>query len=83
MAAAGSTVSGKVLANMNKYMNIIAEKNGVPYVTLNNGVEMPQLGLGTFAQPSNEVCRNSVLAALNAGFRHIDTAHGYNDERGE
>lgn len=54
----------------------------VPRVTLNNGVELPRLGLGTFAQPSNEVCRASVLAALNAGFRHIDTAHGYNDERG-
>lgn len=64
------------------YLSINHVDAGVPYVKLNNGVEMPRFGIGTFAQPSNEVCRNSVLAALNAGYRHIDTAHAYNDERG-
>lgn len=55
---------------------------GVPMVTLNNGVEMPRFGLGTFMQPSDEVCEQSCLAALKAGYRHIDTAHAYNDEAG-
>lgn len=82
LAMAGTAVSNKAFSNMNEWMQIADVMNDVPRVKLNNGVEMPRLGLGTFAQPSNEVCRNSVLAALNAGFRHIDTAHGYNDERG-
>lgn len=41
---------------------------------------MPQLGLGTFLQPSDSVCEQSCLTALKAGYRHIDTAHAYNDE---
>lgn len=53
-----------------------------PAVTLNNGIQMPQFGLGTYAQPSNEVARESVLTALRMGYRHIDTAHAYNDEEG-
>lgn len=55
---------------------------GVPVVTLNNGAEMPRFGIGTFMQPSDEVCEQSCLTALKAGYRHIDTAHAYGDERG-
>lgn len=51
-------------------------------VKLNNGVLMPRFGLGTFLQGSDEVCRQSCLTALRAGYRHIDTAHAYDDERG-
>ena len=54
----------------------------VPLLTLNNGTQMPQFGIGTFNQGSDEVCYNSVLAALRAGYRHIDTAHAYLDKRG-
>lgn len=54
----------------------------VPVVKLNNGVLMPRLGLGTFQQGSDEVCRQSCLTALQVGYRHIDTAHAYDDERG-
>lgn len=54
----------------------------VPMVQLNNGIRMPQFGLGTFLQPSDEVCEQSCLTALRSGYRHIDTAHAYNDERG-
>ena len=54
----------------------------VPVVKLNNGVLMPRLGLGTFQQESDEVCRQSCLTALQVGYRHIDTAHAYDDERG-
>jgi len=56
---------------------------GVPYVetiTLNNGVEMPALGLGVFQTPSDET-RDAVRAALDAGYRHIDTAAAYGNER--
>lgn len=54
----------------------------VPMIQLNNGVLMPQFGLGTFMQPSDAICKQSCLTALKAGYRHIDTAHAYNDERG-
>ena len=53
-----------------------------PMVRLGNGVEMPQFGIGTFNVPSNEACKDAVLTALRAGYRHIDTAHAYMDERG-
>lgn len=51
-------------------------------ITLNNGLQMPQLGLGTFNVPDDETAKEAVKAALAAGFRSIDTAHAYNDERG-
>ena len=54
----------------------------VPFVTLNNGLRMPQLGLGTYNQGSNETAYRSMLAALRAGYRKVDTAHLYNDEEG-
>jgi diketogulonate reductase-like aldo/keto reductase len=53
----------------------------VPYVKLNNGIEMPQFGLGTFAA-SNEDCRQACLVALKKGYRHFDTAHAYGNESG-
>jgi diketogulonate reductase-like aldo/keto reductase len=52
----------------------------VETVTLNNGVEMPALGLGVFQTPSDET-RDAVRAALDAGYRHIDTAAAYGNER--
>lgn len=66
-------------------MSASAQKTGtanVPYLTLSNGVEMPQFGLGTFMIPTNEVCKDAVLTALRDGYRHIDTAHAYMDEQG-
>lgn len=48
-------------------------------VTLNNGVEMPVLGFGTW-QVKGEVCTEVVKTALGAGFRHIDTASIYRNE---
>lgn len=50
-------------------------------MTLNNGVSMPRLGLGTW-QMSNGEAEKSVLTALEVGYRGIDTAKGYNNERG-
>ncbi len=48
-------------------------------ITLNNGVEMPVLGFGTFLM-NGPVCEDSVLAALHAGYRMIDTAEAYGNE---
>lgn len=48
-------------------------------VTLNNGIEMPMLGFGTFLT-SEETCEQSVLAALQAKVRLIDTAAAYGNE---
>lgn len=59
-----------------------ATKAHLPLVQLNNGLLMPRFGLGTFLQPSDEVCEQSCLTALKAGYRHIDTAHAYQNERG-
>ncbi|SEU05381.1 Aldo/keto reductase [Lacrimispora sphenoides] len=49
------------------------------YVTLSNGVKMPKLGFGVF-QISKEDCEKCVLDAINAGYRHIDTAQSYFNE---
>jgi diketogulonate reductase-like aldo/keto reductase len=51
-----------------------------PALTLNNGVELPGLGLGVFQTPPDET-RAAVTAALQQGYRHIDTAAAYGNER--
>src|SRR5436190_2248070 len=48
--------------------------------TLNNGVGMPAVGFGVFQTPPDET-RAAVTAALAAGYRHIDTAAAYGNER--
>jgi diketogulonate reductase-like aldo/keto reductase len=53
----------------------------VPNIILNNGVEMPPIGLGVFQTPPDET-RSAVAAALDGGYRHIDTAAAYDNERG-
>ena len=51
-----------------------------PTVTLNNGVEIPQLGFGVFkVKPTETVF--AVTTALRVGYRHIDTAEMYGDEK--
>jgi diketogulonate reductase-like aldo/keto reductase len=49
-------------------------------VTLNNGVLMPTLGLGVFQVEDARVCERSVLDAIEAGYRLIDTAAAYLNE---
>ena len=53
----------------------------VPTITLNNGVTMPALGFGVFQTPPDET-RIVVAEALRVGYRHIDTAAAYGNERG-
>jgi diketogulonate reductase-like aldo/keto reductase len=47
---------------------------------LSNGVEIPCIGFGTWQTPDGEVGVSSVLSAIEAGYRHIDTAQGYGNE---
>jgi 2,5-diketo-D-gluconate reductase A len=52
----------------------------IPDVTLNNGQQIPQLGFGVFLiEPQDTVA--AVSAALEAGYRHIDTAEEYGNEK--
>jgi diketogulonate reductase-like aldo/keto reductase len=51
------------------------------YFTLENGVKIPAIGFGTWQIPEGEVAYNSVLAALKAGYRHLDTAMVYGNEK--
>lgn len=50
------------------------------YFELSNGVKIPKLGFGTFRTPDGKVCEDSVRKALEVGYRHIDTARGYQNE---
>ncbi len=54
--------------------------SAVPSVKLNNGVEIPQLGFGVFQIEPNETTA-ATLEALKVGYRHIDTAEMYGNER--
>ena len=73
----------KVLISLMALLSVTvmeAQKNQT-YLTLNNGVVIPQFGLGVYSIPAGEATYNSVLTALKAGYRHIDTAHAYQNER--
>ena len=50
-------------------------------IQLNNGITMPQQGLGVFQVTDQSVCKESVLTALQTGYRLIDTAACYGNER--
>lgn len=53
----------------------------IPTLTLNSGVAMPTLGFGVFQTPPDETT-TAVAEALRVGYRHIDTAAAYGNERG-
>ena len=53
----------------------------VPTITLNDGVEIPQLGFGVFQVPPEDT-KKATLEALEVGYRHIDTAEMYGNEAG-
>ncbi|MBB4684325.1 aldo/keto reductase [Amycolatopsis jiangsuensis] len=54
---------------------------GVPQIELNNGVRIPQFGFGTFQLSADDVTA-AVRTALEAGYRHLDTAQAYENEEG-
>lgn len=49
-------------------------------VSLNNGVEIPRLGLGVYQTPTGGTTERAVAAAFEAGYRHVDTAMIYGNE---
>ena len=53
----------------------------VPSVPLADGVEIPQVGFGVYKVPPDEAAR-VVTTALEAGYRHVDTASLYRNEEG-
>ena len=57
------------------------QETTIPTLTLNNGVRIPQLGFGVFQVPPEDTQR-IVEDALEAGYRHIDTAAAYRNEAG-
>jgi 2,5-diketo-D-gluconate reductase A len=59
----------------------MTQATSIPAVTLHDGVEIPQLGFGVFQVPP-EKTQDTVEEALEAGYRHIDTAAAYRNERG-
>lgn len=54
--------------------------SNIPFVTLNNGVEMPSLGFGVFQVPDPAECERSVRDAIDVGYRLFDTAAAYGNE---
>ena len=53
----------------------------IPSITLNNGIEIPILGLGLYQSREGSVAANAVEHALRVGYRHFDTAAMYDNER--
>ena len=60
-------------------LSLMTEAVAVPAISLPGGVEMPMIGFGTW-QLRGRAGRQAVLAALQAGYRHIDTATMYGNE---
>ena len=52
------------------------------YLTLNNGCKIPQFGLGVYMVQGDEATKKNCLEAFDLGYRHVDTAHAYQNERG-
>jgi len=52
------------------------------YISLNNGTKIPQFGLGVYMIQGDDATKQACLDALKLGYRHIDTAHAYQNERG-
>ncbi len=52
------------------------------YVELSNGAKIPQFGLGVYMINGDNATEKAISEALKLGYRHIDTAHAYQNERG-
>ena len=65
------------MGNYNRKVNEMFDRS----IVLNNGVKIPQLGLGTWFIDDDKAA-DAVKAAVEIGYRHIDTAQAYGNERG-
>src|SRR5258705_8234955 len=59
----------------------MSQTQEIPAIELNDGTTIPQLGFGVFQVPPDET-EKAVAEALEAGYRHIDTAAAYRNEAG-
>jgi 2,5-diketo-D-gluconate reductase A len=59
----------------------MAQATGVPAIALHDGVEIPQLGFGVFQVPPEDT-QAAAEEAFEVGYRHVDTAAAYRNERG-
>jgi diketogulonate reductase-like aldo/keto reductase len=57
-------------------------KINIPQIKLYNGHTIPQFGLGVYLIKDNKECEKACLEAFKHGYRHIDTAHIYGNEKG-
>jgi diketogulonate reductase-like aldo/keto reductase len=64
-----------------KYIMIVKGEYSMNFVTLNNGLKMPQLGFGVWQVPDDQATE-AVEIALKAGYTSIDTAMIYKNEKG-
>ncbi len=55
--------------------------NATDFLTLSNGVKIPSIGFGTWQTPEGEAAAEAVRTAIEAGYRHIDTAQAYGNEK--
>ena len=58
------------------------DPKSIPQISLNNGQKIPQFGLGVYLINSDKECEKACLEAIKQGYRHIDTAHIYGNEKG-
>ena len=63
-----------------EHVKKLEEENKMQTITLNNGVKMPQLGFGVYQIPLEETAE-AVYQAIKAGYRLIDTASIYGNEK--
>ncbi|WP_084111156.1 aldo/keto reductase [Chryseobacterium taiwanense] len=77
VASAGSILNSTAM-NVNQNADIVPAKS--PTIKLNNGVEMPVLGVGSFALPTIQAA-DDIAFALQNGYRLVDTATNYGNEK--
>ena len=77
--AAATILFGLAGSKLFGAININLTQNSIPFVTLNNGIQMPMLGFGTNTL-NEDICTQSVSEAISVGYRLIDTAHIYGNE---
>lgn len=70
----------KLTSDVSNFDLTSGENGRAPVVSLNSGYEMPILGLGTYSL-TGDTCKKAVMSALSQGYRLIDTAHMYGNER--
>eukprot|EP00966_Prymnesium_polylepis_P266723 6161905-Prymnesium_polylepis.1 len=77
LPAIGAALSAALIGRLT--LESQARQQAVPTLTLNTGASIPALGFGTYLANGDDLAR-ALRSAIDAGYRHIDTAHGYQNE---